>query len=208
MHASDFLREVKLRAGSQAGFVVPVGQPVRALLRPVGLERALQRADDVAVLTEWRNRHRSAFLTEFEANASRTSKWLEETVRGDSGRVLFMLDDLEGLTLGYMGLAYIDWENGKGEADAIVRGREAPAGLMSEALRTLLKWARHQLGLSHLGVRVRSDNPALTFYQKLGFRESHRQPLERLVEGDMVIYRENSQSDGAVSLVFMDWTGE
>ena len=42
---------------------------------------------------------------------------------------------------------------------------------MTEVLRTLLTWARGQLGLETIGVRVRSDNPALIFMKNSAFRK-------------------------------------
>ena len=48
---------------------------------------------------------------------------------------------------------------------------------MTAALHTVLDWARGPLGLKELGVRVRSDNPALAFYEKAGFCEMQRVPL-------------------------------
>jgi hypothetical protein len=83
-----------------------------------------------------------------------------------------------------MALAFIDWSARTGEADAIVRGGEAPRGTMAMALTTLLRWGRTQLGLQRFGVRVRSDNPALGFYEKLGFAEEARVPLRPTDEPD------------------------
>ena len=57
-----------------------------------------------------------------------------------------------------MGLV-ADWEEGFGEADAILRGRDGLPGVMGEALTTLMTWARDGLGLKRIGLRVRSDNP-------------------------------------------------
>ncbi len=55
-----------------------------------------------------------------------------------------------------MGLV-ADWEEGFGEADAILRGRDGLPGVMGEALTTLMTWARDGLGLKHIGLRVRSS---------------------------------------------------
>jgi hypothetical protein len=43
-----------------------IGEPAQARMRlvPTQVERVL--AQDVAVLTEWRNRHVTSFLTEFD----------------------------------------------------------------------------------------------------------------------------------------------
>ncbi len=146
-----------------------------------------------------------AFLTEFQADESRTKRWLSEMVGPDDTRILFMIDNAAGQTIGYVGLAFIDWHKRSGEADAVVRGIEAPSGTMTKALRTLLDWARGQLGLSDIGVRVRSDNNALEFYRKFGFREVRRVPLRRTEYEGMTRWVEApSQAPAEPSLVHME----
>ena len=192
-----------LCASKASAMRLPVGDPARAWLRPAGSEAA-----DAARLTEWRNRFVTAFLTEFEATEERTAYWLTETVAPDETRILFMLDLPDGGTVGYLGLAFIDWEAGRGEADAVVRGVEAPGGLMTAALHTVLDWARGPLGLKELGVRVRSDNPALAFYEKAGFCEMQRVPLRGVESPGMVAWVENpTVAEAKLSLVHMAWTG-
>jgi RimJ/RimL family protein N-acetyltransferase len=172
------------RAGA-ATLTLPVGTPVRALLRPIATLPGAADAIDVQRLSEWRNRHVKSFLTEFVANDERTAAWLAGAVHRDDGKILFMLHALDGEPLGHLGLGFIDWPTGYGEADAIVSGGASPPGLMKLALQTLLRWARDQLGLQALAVRVRSDNPAVAFYEKVGFREFKRVPLavRRSAEG-------------------------
>ena len=192
-----------LRARKVGTDHLPVGNPPAAWLRPAGSDTG-----DVERLTAWRNKHVTAFLTEFEATEEKTAAWLVDTVKTDDTRILFMLDLEAGDTVGYLGLAFIDWEARRGEADAIVRGVEAPGGLMTAALLELLAWALGPLELEELGVRVRSDNPALAFYEKVGFRETHRVPLRREERPDMVAWVEDAAaSEDKLSLVHMAWTG-
>ena len=185
--------------------MIPAGRPPVALLRPVATRSDLINGDDVRCLTEWRNRHVTAFLTEFQATESQTARWLTETVAADAGKILFMVDDLQQRTFGYMGLAFIDWDEGYGEADAVVRGRAAAKGTMAVALSTLLAWARGQLRLETLGVRVRSDNVgALSFYEKVGFREQRRAPLRRTEAPGLVRWVDADEAcEHGVSLVHM-----
>jgi RimJ/RimL family protein N-acetyltransferase len=118
-----------------------------------------------------------------------------------------MVDDVDGSTIGYMGLACIDWESGVFEVDAIVRGAEAPRGLMSEALRTMIGWAQGQIGLREARVRVLSDNSAREFYEKLGFREIRRVPLRRVEEPELVRWDEDeAATDSGRSLIHMVWS--
>jgi ribosomal protein S18 acetylase RimI-like enzyme len=106
-----------------------------------------------------------------------------------------------------MGLAFIEWSAGSGEVDAVVRGREAPRHLMSDALRTLTSWATRRLKLKDIGVRVRSDNTALEFYKKFGFVEDRRVPLRRTEVADGILWSEDaSLPPGDPSLVHMHLT--
>ena len=171
------LRLFKDLAGAPGpAIVLRVGEPPVAFLRPVaGRPERLDPAD-VERLTAWRNRHVRSVLTEFEATTERTAAWLVANHPDDS-RILFMVDDPEGATFGYMGLAFIDWRAGIGEADSIVRGADSAPGTMSAALRALIEWATGPLGLHRIVIRVRSDNPVMPFYDRLGFVERRRVPL-------------------------------
>jgi RimJ/RimL family protein N-acetyltransferase len=172
------------RADRAPALVLPVvgDGSVRALLRPIATLPGQTDPTDVRLLSEWRNRHVTRFLTEFEAHDARTRQWLEGPIHAHGGKILFMLDTPDGVRLGHLGLGFIDWRRGYGEADAIVSGGASPPGLMQLALRTLLAWAHGQLGLSELAVRVRSDNPACEFYRKVGFVEFQRVPLGVRIE--------------------------
>ncbi|MFC0135683.1 aminotransferase [Massilia eurypsychrophila] len=191
-------------APGKASLVLPIGKPVIAYLRPIPTAPGCLDARDVALLSDWRNRFVKSFLTEFVAHPARTAAWLAGPVHGNDGKILFMVESLDGTPLGHIGLAFIDWTSGYGEADAIVRGGDAPPGLMKLALQTTLKWARDQLGLISLGVRVRSDNTALEFYRKVGFTETKRVPLAREEHGGDVTWSESAGLAGAeASLVYM-----
>jgi RimJ/RimL family protein N-acetyltransferase len=194
------------RAGAPS-LSLPVGSPVAALLRPVATDFDAQGEQDVLRLTEWRNDHVESFLTEFVATPTQTRRWLAETVGPSDSRILFMVDRLDGECVGYMGLAFIDWEKAYAEADAVVRGRPAPSHLMGDALRAMLSWAESQLSLREFGVRVRSDNSAIRFYEKLGFREVKRIPLRKHASDGLTRWEEDfSMGEGqGPSLVHMRW---
>ena len=113
-----------------------------------------------------------------------------------------MVDDLAGRAFGYMGLAAIDWAAATGEADAIVRGEPSAAGTMSASLRALIEWATGPLGLQRILVRVRSDNPALTFYRRLGFVEpGGRRPLR--LQPSTNVTRQWVEDDAAETGLFL-----
>ncbi|MGH8809338.1 MAG: GNAT family N-acetyltransferase, partial [Noviherbaspirillum sp.] len=191
-HGRQLLSSLKATAAAgKATLALPVGHPVSAILRTIPSAPASLDPIDLQLLSEWRNRFVKSFLTEFLANDERTGKWLNNVVHKDEGKILLMVENLQGERVGHIGLGFIDWTTGYGEADAIVRGGNSPPGLMKEALQTTLKWAKDQLGLSTLGVRVRSDNTALDFYRKVGFEEIRRVPLGVTEAPDMITWFED-----------------
>ena len=68
---------------------------------------------------------------------------------------------------------------------------------------TLLSWGREALSLRQLGVRVRSDSGVAQFYEKVGFREIKRVPLQRKESADMVSWEEAAIAQSDVSLIHM-----
>ena len=201
--APDLLQALKENSTSNRPCLsIPVGFPVQAFMRPVCTVAGKLNENDVRVLTEWRNRFVKSFLSEFVATESRTATWLTEIVGPDRGKIMFMLDDLNGQTVGYLGLGFIDWERCEGEADGAVRGVETAApGLMRTAFLTMLAWAYEQLGLNVIRGRVRAENPALRFFLKMA-TETKRVPLRRIDEPDMVRWVEDDRlSTSSHSLV-------
>ena len=145
---------------------------------------------DVIWLSEWRNRHVRSFLTEFNATPQRTQEWLTKVVAHDISRILFMIEELGQHPLGYIGMAFIDYGRHVAEADSVVRGNTGHPGIMTLALQTLIEWARACLGIKKFGVRVLNDNPAVAFYEKFGFREVKRTPLQCEISPGFVAWKE------------------
>ena len=179
--------------GPELGLVV--GSPPQSILRPIATRRERLNQSDVRVLTEWRNQFVTSFLTEFQAIEERTADWLVTFVGPNPNKILFMVDDAVGNTFGYMGLDLIDWEDHTGEVDAIVRGGTASRGAMAAALTALIQWARVQLELDQIYVRVRSDNSALHFYEKIGFEEFRRVALIRRQKQNEIHWEEDETSE-------------
>lgn len=204
-HGRQYLAAIKAKAAAgKPSLVLHIGDPPEAILRPIPTAPGCLDKKDVRLLSEWRNRFVKAFLTEFLAHDERTASWLSGFVHENEGKILFMVEDMAGNCIGHVGLGLIDWNTGYGEADAIVRGADAPRGLMKKALQTLLAWGKDQLGLVTLGVRVRSDNTALEFYKKVGFEEAKRVPLSVSEKPGFTAWIEDpANRHSKVSLVYM-----
>jgi RimJ/RimL family protein N-acetyltransferase len=205
----ELLVALKASAGSRGPVLgIPVGRPLEAFLRPVATRKEDVNAEDVRLLTRWRNHHVRAFLTEFWATQERTERWLTEVVGPDDTRILFMIDDAEGRVVGYTGLAFIDWERGSAEWDAIVRGDKADPETIARALRAMSDWGRGQLGLRCQEGRVRSDNRALKYFLRKGafaVEEAKRVPLRKVEEAGMTRWVEDPSLPGGSepSLVYL-----
>lgn len=201
----EVLQSLKSSAGGQEpGPGLAVGSPPQLILRPVSTRRERLNRSDIHVLTEWRNRFVTSFLTEFQATEERTADWLVTIVGPSPNKILFMVDDIAGNTFGYMGLDCINWRDRTGEADAIVRGGKAPRGAMAAALIALIQWARGPLELDQIYVRVRSDNAALRFYERIGFEEFRRVGLIRCEKQNEIHWKEDETAEiGSPCLVHM-----
>jgi len=165
---------LKSTSRSRPTLVLPVDDGL--WLRPICSAVATRDDPDVGLLTDTRNRYPRSFITEFVATRDRTARWLREVVTANPGKLLFVLEDGTD-AIGYMGLDFVDWQENTGELDSVARSSPNRPGAMTKGAKTLIAWAREQLELDDIRVRVRSDNPALAFYRKLGFRELRRVPL-------------------------------
>lgn len=159
----------EIRAFDDAGAFVSV-------LRPV--DRAA--ADDpalVSALTEWRLRHRENFLSVFTPTARRTRRWLAQSVLDAPDRVLFLITDERGDSLGHIGLSRIDGPSA--EVDNVLRGVDTGSSrLMHFSHVALARWACEALGVEELFLRVFADNArAVASYARVGFRPVRVEPL-------------------------------
>ncbi len=151
-------------------------------LRPLQASKTQISARDVALLTQWRNKYRPYFLTDFRATEEQTTLWLTSIAGPDPSRILFMVEANDGEPFGHVGLCNVNERYG--ELDNVVRGGVGPKGSMSAAAAAVCGWARSILGLEQLWVRVMADNPAVTFYENLGFRRVRDVPLEYQAGGE------------------------
>lgn len=164
------------------------------ILRPITLA-SLEAKQDAALVTEWRNVHRDAFMTWFTATEARSKAWLENQVINRPDRILFMIE-VDGESIGHIGLINFDFAEKSCELDNVVRGRAGlfPGG-MTLALRALIAWSFDELMVESLFLKVFSDNQrALALYENCGFALIQQIPLRRIEQGDQTQWVEISDS--------------
>jgi RimJ/RimL family protein N-acetyltransferase len=165
----------------------PTGERLR--LRPLQATAAALTERDIELLTKWRNHHRRFFLTDFTATVEQTRAWLVGS-GGDPTRILFMIEPEGGSPFGHAGLCNLRPADAYAELDNVVRGARGIRGGMTAAVTTLCEWAATSLGVTALWVRVMADNPAVSFYEKLGFRPKYDVPLELGRHGSKAFWME------------------
>ena len=169
-----FLKGTRALADLHARSIVLPGD--RGLLVPVC---ELHADDDTLIesLSRWRDEHARAFPTSVPVTAAGTARWLRAGLLGVEDRILFLVCDRHGHTVGHLGFA----GDGSIMIDNVVRGlRDADPGLMSVALTALVHWATEMFAPRAIDLLVFEDNPhAVRFYERLGFATSSHIALTR-----------------------------
>jgi len=138
----------------------------------------------LTLLSDWRRRHEDWFLAVFPVTVDGTARWYRDRLILAPDRLLFMIE-AGGEYLGHVGLFRFDFADGTCEIDNIVRGSDRLPGVMEPAIRLMMAWGRRELGVTGYRLQTFSNNErAQRLYTKLGFRETARAPLVRVVDGE------------------------
>jgi perosamine synthetase len=190
------LRDIKRGGAVTAG----LSGAIRWDDRVIGTIRPLNRADasDEALLERlatWRNRHRSAFFTQFEATVESTRTWLVKLILDDPQRILFLVSDDANRPIGHCGAR--DIRPAGAEIDAIMRGE--PSGhrlLMMLALYATIEWLFETLRVDRIHARAFADNArAIRLYATLGMTIIRWEMFQRVI-GDGVVSYEPADEEG------------
>jgi RimJ/RimL family protein N-acetyltransferase len=141
----------------------------------------------IELLAQWRM-GADTFHNKFHVTTERTERWLRKLLLDIPDRILFLVLNRYGRPIGHMGFANALNNNRQMEFDNVIRGvSNCDFGLMSEATKSLLRWASSTFQPEVFYIRTLDDNyHAINFYKKLGFSEFSRQPLRRIeVDGEV-----------------------
>lgn len=161
LKTANNIQEAYLRAIpiDNIGFLLPVCEAIKD--------------DEVVIqnITDWRNQNVAVYPTQFIATFDSTKIWLIDQVLGIEDRVLFLVVDNQGNSIGHMGFNGCINNELFFEVDNVVRGKEGgEKGLFSLALKAMLEWARTLLNVNGFFLRVMEENyHAIKFYKNNGF---------------------------------------
>jgi len=114
--------------------------------------------------------------------------WLKKGVQEREDRLLFLVNDIYGETIGHVGISSFNYEKKTCEIDNIVRGEvSSQSKVMESAVKGLLTWIFEKIEPECIELRVFNDNTkALALYYRLGFQLDALYPLEKTVKGDEI----------------------
>jgi RimJ/RimL family protein N-acetyltransferase len=135
-------------------------------------------------LKNWRNENQIAFPKVFNATENGTLIWLEKAVLKREDRLLFLIDDIYGKTVGHIGVSSFNYEDKTCEIDNIIRGDiSSQSKVMEHAVNGLLSWIFEMINPKYIKLRVFNDNTkAISLYYKLGFKLGALYPLEKKIK--------------------------
>jgi perosamine synthetase len=162
----------KVSAGIKS---VPAGE---FSLIPVG-QYLLEDNDTIDLIAKWRNINANAYPTRFKADREAIKNWLQNQIISTTSRILFLVSDAQGRTIGHMGLTSIDNPLHRLEIDNVEQWEEnLPPNTFSYCLKALIEWARTSMYVEGFVLRVFSSNTrAISFYRKNNFREARVIPM-------------------------------
>ena len=150
-------------------------------------------------LAAWRTRHADTYPSQFPVTIEGTKNWILNKVIGVSDRILFLILDRYGNRIGHVGFANCLNDDSSMEVDNVLRGRDnCHPGIMSEAMRELIKWSQNTLWPEKIFLRVMHNNArAIHFYERLSFIEKTRLPLRKHQNGDVVQFLPPAEGDSS-----------
>lgn len=200
-HIEATIRALKNPAdpGEPSRLAVRSGAATLAYLRAVPSVLRGEAAQDAALMARWRNAHREAFFTWTEVTEEGTRRWLADSYASSDTDVIFMVENADREPFGQLALYGFDFDASSCELGRVLRGSASGAsGAMTLATEALLSWARSELALKTVFLKVFDDNVnAIALYERCGFVAAVRTPLQRRVEGDATRWVEGDEEDKA-----------
>lgn len=143
----------------------------------------------IAQATAWRNAQSGGFFSEFVATEERTRLWLQTAIENNPTRILFLIENHQGLALGHLSLRYDSTEE-TFEVEHILRGEQVGKGCMTTALSALCAWTFRVFPVTYIFLRSFADNSrALALYKRCGFEEAARWTVFRQENDGDIVWR-------------------
>ena len=174
-------------------------------LRPIPSVLNRTELNDAFLFASWRTMHKKSFFTWRDFTEQEVKNWLESNYANNDSEIFFFIETPDQVPLGLVSLYDFDFNTPCCAFGRLIRGEKiGPKGLMTLAVQALLSWAFNVLKLESIFLEVFEDNhPAITLYERSGFRKTGRVPLRRIDSADRTkwekidpLFRESQTPDG------------
>ncbi len=141
---------------------------------------------DIETRVRWFNDPdiRKTLIISEQYELDKTIRWFEK-LKADNSRLEFVIETIEKVSIGIIGLAGIDSTHRTAEIYIVIGQKEFwGKGVMLEAECLLIDWAFNSLGLEKIWAQTRPDNIAsLITMKKIGFQVEGTLRNEKIVNG-------------------------
>lgn len=150
-------------------------------LHPVTKDYKQRIENCVSLFSQWRKENPTLSPARFEITDERTDNWLKKVVVDNDNRILFIVQDTIGTSIGHIGFASFRYDTQTAEVDSVLKGvKTGYPCFMEYAMKALLKWGKEVLEIEHFDLEVIWDNDhAIRFYERCGFEKDHLIALEK-----------------------------
>lgn len=146
-----------------------------------------KKREIVTILSNWRRDNQSFFPTQFRVTKKGTRKWMVENLQKKKDRILFFVVDLDGKRIGHVGLANISFQKKSCEIDNVIRGEKGSPGIMTSAVKGLIKWVGKEFSIKNFGLWVSENNMmAINLYKRCKFRINPKYMGKNLAEKELL----------------------
>ena len=156
-------------------------QDVVAFLKPIPKDFRIIFPGLIQLLGRWRKENPSLSESIFEITDKRTENWLDNLIINRDDRLLFLIDSVDNLHIGHIAYSSFNYIDKSAEIDCVLRGvKNACPGLMTYAVKTMLKWGYSEFKIKKFYLSTSKDNTkAIDLYKRCGFKIIKEIPLVR-----------------------------
>lgn len=134
-------------------------------------------------ITQWRDKYKACFLSEFTPTFEKTQQWLESAIIQNNNRLLFKIFTNENLLVGHIGAIY---KENYIEYDYYILGSKVEIKDFALTIaRKFLLWVIEIEKVDYILGSVRWDNQhAINFHLRTGFVIYNEIPLKKIMISD------------------------
>ncbi len=152
-----------------------------AYLRPITFDFQYTTPEIIQLITKWKiqNPSISASIMQ-EITCDMTRQWIKKYLLERQDKLIFLIQDLMGNYLGYMGVATFDFKNRTLQLDSACRGvKNVIPGLMTFVAKSLILFSYGILKVNDIVGTATDANPYIkSWHQRIGYEIYDRIPLK------------------------------